>query len=286
MPSAVRDLFRRAAAELEKAGVEAPAAEAGALVAELCAVSPAESPLSPRPVTAAVAAKFETILRRRLEHEPWQYIFGKAYFYDLELEVTPAVLIPRPETELLVDRVLELLPATGTLLDLGTGSGAIALAVAKHRPRAHVTGAELSPEALEVAGRNLARLGFDNVELVPSDLFSALEGRRFDVIAANLPYVPEEDRPLLAPEVARHEPATALFASEGGLAAILRALDAAAEHLVPGGHVIFELDPRQATRIARRLEERGFVPTIRRDLTGRERFVEGALKTNSSGKTK
>ena len=278
MSSAVRDLFRRAVAELTTPGVEAPSAEAAALISELCGISPAEVPVSARIVTPAEAAAFRECLRRRLDREPLQYIFGKAYFYDLELEVTPAVLIPRPETELLVDRVLELLPETGSLLDLGTGSGAIALAAAKHRPRAHVVGAELSPEALRIARNNLCRLGFDNVELVQSDLFSALGGQRFDVIAANLPYVPEADRPLLAPEVALREPASALFAAGNGMAVILRALDGTAEHLDPGGHAIYELDPRQALPVARRMAELGFAPTIRRDLAGRERFVEGALE--------
>lgn len=277
MFSTVRELFLRAAAELAKLGIEAPSAEAAALISELCGISPAEAPVSVRAVTPDTETAFRECLRRRLDREPLQYIFGRAYFHDLELEVTPAVLIPRPETELLVDRVLELLPETGSLLDLGTGSGAIALAAAKHRPRAQVVGAELSPEALRIARKNLCRFGFGNVELVQSDLFSALGGRRFDVIAANLPYVPEEDRPLLAPEVALREPAAALFAAAGGTAVIMRALDGTAEHLVPGGHAIFELDPRQAPAVARRMAELGFAPTIRRDLAGRERFVEGAL---------
>jgi len=277
MPPAVRDLFRHAAAELEKLGVEAPAAEAGALVAELCGISPAEAPLSTRPVSADRAAEFQRCLRRRIAREPVQYIFGRAYFYDLELEVTPAVLIPRPETELLVDRALELLPERGRLLDLGTGSGAIALAVAKHRQLAQVTGVDISPEALEVARRNRERLGLANVEFVSGDLFSALGDARFDVIAANLPYVPEADRPALAPEVALHEPALALFAPEGGLAVIRRALEHTAEHLAPGGHALYELDPRQARAVAGRLAELGFQAAVRRDLAGRERIVEGAL---------
>lgn len=277
MSSIVRDLFRRAVAELTALGIEAPSAEAAALVSELYGISPAEVSVSSRTVTPDSEAAFRECLRRRLDREPLQYIFGKACFYDLELEVTPAVLIPRPETELIVDRVLELLPETGSLLDLGTGSGAIALAAAEHRPRAQVVGAELSPEALQVARKNLCRLGFGNVELVQSDLFSALGDRRFDVIAANLPYVAEEDRPMLAPEVALREPAAALFAAEGGTAVIMRALDGTAEHLVPGGHAIYELDPRQALPVARRMEELGFAPTIRRDLAGRERFVEGVL---------
>ena len=141
-----------------------------------------------------------------------------------------------------------------------------------------MTGADISPEALAVAGRNLRRFEFDNVALEQSDLFSAFEGRRFDVIAANLPYVPEEDRPDLAPEVALREPALALFAADGGFAVIDRALDGLAEHLAPGGRAIFELDPRQAVRAAEKLAALGFAAAIRRDLTGRERFVEGVAE--------
>ena len=273
--STVRELFFSGAAELEKLGVEAAASDARLLVAEACGVAPAETAFSTRPVTDAEAEKFRGSLRRRLAREPVQYILGRAYFYDLELEVTPAVLIPRPETEILVDRVLEVLPRGGSLLDLGTGSGAIALAVARRRPDAKVTASDVSADALAIARRNADRLGIKNVEFRRSDLFSALDGERFDAVAANLPYVPEEERPLLAPEVALREPALALFSPGGGMAVMERALDELKNHLVPGGYAIFELDPRQAAPIAEKLESLGFAARIRRDLTGRERFVEG-----------
>jgi len=271
----VRELFRIGVAELEDAGVESAASEVRLLLSGACGVSPAEAVFSARAVTPAEAEKFRGFLRRRAAREPAQYILGHAYFYDLELEVSPSVLIPRPETELVVDRVLETLPPSGTLLDLGTGSGAVALSVACRRRDARVTASDVSAAALEVARRNARRVGAENVEFVISDLFSELAGRRFDVVAANLPYVPEEDRPLLAPEVALGEPALALFAADGGFAVINRALDALPEHLAPGGRAIFELDPRQAERAAEKLAALGFSAAIRRDLTGRERFVEG-----------
>ena len=272
---AVRELFAYGVAELEKLGVESAASEVRMLLSEACGVAPAETPVSTRAVTPAEAEKFRNYLHRRLDREPVQYILGIAYFYDLELEVGPAVLIPRPETELLVDRVLETLPQGGRLLDLGTGSGAIALTVARHRPDARIVGVDLSADALAVAMRNAEKLGVGNIEFRRSDLFSALPGERFDVVAANLPYVPEEDRSLLAPEVALREPALALFASDGGLAVMNRALDALPEHVSPGSFVIFELDPRQAAVVAAKLAALGFEPAIRRDLAGRERFVEG-----------
>ena len=271
----VRELFRIGVAELEDLGVESAASEVRLLLSGACGVNPAEAAFSTRAVTPAEAEKFRSFLRRRGTCEPAQYILGHSYFYDLELEVTPSVLIPRPETELIVDRVLEILPPSGTLLDLGTGSGAVALSVACRRRDARVTASDVSAAALEVARRNARRVGAENVEFVLSDLFAALAGRRFDVVAANLPYVPEEDRPLLAPEVALREPSLALFASDGGFAVISRALDGLPEHLVSGGRAIFELDPRQSSRAAEKLAALGFSAAIRRDLAGRERFVEG-----------
>jgi release factor glutamine methyltransferase len=275
MAPTIRELFSHGVAELEKLGAASPAAEAGILLEHVCHLPPLELGTSSRPATPAEIGSFDALLRRRTAHQPVQYLVGRAFFHDIELEVSPAVLIPRPETELLVDRVLELLPAGGSLLDLGTGSGAIALAVAHHRPDAGIVGADISPEALRVARRNRDRLGASNVELVCSDLFSALAERRFDVIAANLPYVPEEDRDRLAPEVAEHEPALALFAAEHGTGVIRRALAELKDHLAPGGHALFELDPRQASEIAERMKSLGFSATIRRDLAGRDRFVEG-----------
>lgn len=275
MPNpSLRELCADASARLERLGVESAAAEARLLVGAACGVNPAEAASSDRRATDAEAAAWRGFLRRRCDREPVQYILGTAYFYDFELEVTPAVLIPRPETELVVDRMLELLPREGRFLDLGTGSGAIALAVALHRRDVRVAASDISAAALEVARRNALRLGVE-VEFVLSDLFSELAGRRFDAIAANLPYVPEEDRPLLAPEVALREPATALFAADGGMAVMERALSGLGEHLVPGGCVVFELDPRQAAPMAEKLAALGFAAAIRRDLAGRERFVEG-----------
>jgi release factor glutamine methyltransferase len=273
----IRELFANGVAELEKLGVESAASEVKLLLSDACGASPAEAAFSDRAATAEETERFRWFLRRRLGGEPVQYVLGHAYFYDLDLEVSPAVLIPRPETEVLVDRVLEKLPEGGALLDLGTGSGAIALSVARRRRDARVTAADVSEAALEVARRNASRIGAE-VEFVLSDLFSGLAGRRFDVVAANLPYVPEEDRPLLAPEVALREPAVALFAPDGGFAVIGRALKALPEHLVPGGFAIFELDPRQAARAAETLERLGFAAGIRRDLAGRERFAEGVKR--------
>ena len=262
---------------LTRNGIVSAAAEMRTILSELTGLSPLEVPLSQRKLDRDERAKLQTVLARRAKHEPLQYILGKAYFFDLELEVTPAVLIPRPETELLVEWVLKKLPQNGKLLDLGTGSGAIALAVARHRPDAEVTAADLSADALAVAELNGRKCGVPGIRFVCSDLFSALAGERFDLVAANLPYVPETDRAALTPEVRDHEPGLALFAGADGFDLLDRAGREAAAHLGSGGKAIFELDPRQAEHMSELLAASGFACEIIRDLAGRNRFVAGVL---------
>ena len=262
---------------LTRAGVGSAAAEMRTILSELTGLSPLEVPLSHRELTCGEQAELRAILDRRMNREPLQYILGKAYFFDLELEVAPAVLIPRPETELLVEWVLRQLPRNGKLLDLGTGSGAIALAVARHRPDAEVTAADLSAAALAVAERNGLKCGVSGIRFVRSDLFSALADATFDLVAANLPYVPETDRAGLIPEVRDHEPGSALFAGADGFDLLERAGREVAAHLGSGGKAIFELDPRQAERMSALLASSGFACEVIRDLAGRNRFVAGTL---------
>ena len=152
--TAVREHFRRAVAVLKDAGSETPEAEARLLLGELFSIPCAEVPLAERVLSEAEEAALDAVLRRRAAHEPPQYLLGRAFFYDLELEVTPAVLIPRPETELLAEWAVSELPEHGRLLDLGTGSGALALAAAHARPDARITAVDISRSALEVAERN------------------------------------------------------------------------------------------------------------------------------------
>ena len=269
--------YSSGAETLTRAGIVSAAAEMRTILSELTGLSPLEIPLSHRELTADELEKLKNILARRVKNEPLQYILGKAYFFDLELEVSPAVLIPRPETELLVEWILEKLPRNGKLLDLGTGSGAIALAVAKHRPDAAVVAADLSAAALAVAERNGLKCGVPGLRFVRSDLFSAFTGETFDIVAANLPYVPEADRAALTPEVRDHEPGMALFAGADGFDLLDRAGREVAKHLGSGGRAIFELDPRQAERMATLLAASGFGCETLRDLAGRNRFVAGTL---------
>ena len=280
--TAVGSAYSAGAETLKRAGIVSAAAEMRTLLSELTGIPPLEIPLSRRRLTSNEAACLKNLIVRRAGHEPLQYILGKAYFYDLELEVAPAVLIPRPETELLVEWVLRELPPGGELLDLGTGSGAIALAVAKHRVDAQITAADLSADALAVAERNADKNGLSGIHFVRSDLFSAFTGAAFDLVAANLPYVPESDRGDLDPEVRDHEPGLALFAGADGFDLLGRAGREAAGFLRPGGKAIFELDPRQAGRMSALLAASGFACEVIRDLAGRERFVAGALPSASN----
>jgi release factor glutamine methyltransferase len=167
-------------------------------------------------------ALYQDLIMRRLQHEPIQYIIGQQEFYGLNFSVTPAVLIPRPETEHLVEAVLKLLPSNQPLkiVDVGTGSGAIAIALAIHLPHAAITALDISPDALAVAAANAREHGVaDHIRFLPSDLLNAVstDERAFDAIVSNPPYIAETDRLSLHPQVRNHEPATALFAGETGL---------------------------------------------------------------------
>ena len=261
-------------------GIEAPEAEARWLLAEVLNLSGTELTLR---AASELPPDAENRLRswseRRCRREPLQYIIGIAPFRQLDLEVTPAVLIPRPETELLVDWILRRAPENGTLLDVGTGSGAIALAAAEERPDLRVTGADLSLAALAIAERNRNKYRLDRVELRHSDLLSAFVGERFDLIAANLPYVTEAEYPTLPPEVRDYEPFEALVAAADGLDLIFKLSDQLLNHLNPDGAAIFELSPAQAVPVARHLEKIGFTGAIHRDYTGRDRFVTAELKS-------
>src|SRR5437868_5876746 len=193
-----------------------------------------------RELNASQRKAYETSIARRLRHEPVQYITGCQEFYGLTLKVTPAVLIPRPETEHLVEAVLKLLPADKSLkiADLGTGSGAISIALAAHLPQAAITALDISPEALAVATTNAREHNVaERIRFLQSDLLSALdhEAETFDAIVSNPPYVAETDRATLHPQVRDYEPATALFAGKTGLDIYRRLIPHAYNALKPHG---------------------------------------------------
>jgi release factor glutamine methyltransferase len=218
----------------------------------------------------------ESFARRRLAGEPVAYLTGRREFWSLDLEVTPDVLVPRPETELLVERALAAIAglARPGVLDLGTGSGAIALAIASARPDATVTAADRSAAALAVARRNAARLGFANVKFVEGDWFAPFAGARFDAIVANPPYVAAGDPALAA---LAHEPRTALVAGKDGLEALAAIASGADAHLAPGGTLLLEHGADQGAAVRDLLRAAGFTDIeTRRDLAGHERASKGA----------
>ena len=219
------------------------------------------------------------IQRRIANSEPIQYITNKAYFRNLELYVAPGVLIPRPETEILVDWVLNKAKKYDNVkvLDVGTGSGAIALSIAQERPQFSVTALDISNDALAIAKKNLDTLKLNNVNLISSNLLDNIGSQKFNIIAANLPYVTFEEYEMLPLDVKLHEPQLALTAPNNGLELLYKTADSLKEHLTSDGCAIFELSPHQAPIFATYLSQYGFKTKILKDLTNRDRFVIGEL---------
>jgi release factor glutamine methyltransferase len=214
-------------------------------------------------------AGYAAAIGRRATREPVAYITGHREFWGLDFEVSPAVLIPRPETELLVERALTLLhPAPTRIVDVGTGSGCIAVALAHERPRARVIGIDRSAAARGVAAANVARHGLTaRVHLVQCDLLTAIVGP-VDMIVSNPPYVDPADAPGLQPEVAAHEPPGALFAPDSGLAILHRLCDTAGAVLAPGGHLIVEFGAGQDRHLREIADRSGWTIDIGADLAG------------------
>jgi release factor glutamine methyltransferase len=239
----------------------------------------------PRPLSRDELDGVRALVQRRRKREPVAYILGVREFYRHTFEVGPGVLVPRPETELVVDRALAVLPRDATepscALDLCTGSGAIAITLAAERTALHVDATDLSPEALAIAARNVERIGVAaRVALHRGDLFEPLPSeRKYAVITANPPYVTDADYSTLAPEITAHEPKLALVAGSDGLDVLRRICAQAPEHLAPSGLLIVELGAGQAPRVTELLAatQRFTDIAAHRDLAGIERVVEARL---------
>jgi release factor glutamine methyltransferase len=228
---------------------------------------------------------YRALLARRRGGEPVAYLLGRREFWSLQLEVGPGVLVPRPETELLVDMALEALRGRRApqVLDLGTGSGAIAIAIALEMPAAQVVAVDASPAALEIARRNAARTGAANVEFLAGDWYAPATGRRFDLIVSNPPYLAAGDPHLAA---LGYEPAGALVAGPIGLEALAEIVAGAADHLQPGGSLILEHGCDQGAAVRDLLAAAGLQETrTRRDLAGLERasLAQRPAESASSG---
>lgn len=232
-----------------------------------------------RPLTDLERGVVRELVKRRRQHEPVAYIVGAREFWGRRFAVSPAVLVPRPDTETLVERALALLPedAVGPALDLCTGSGVIGLTLAAERASLRVTATDLSPDALDVARRNAETLGVaERVALREGDLFDALSpGDRFTLITANPPYIPDDEVRELPPDVRDHEPRQALAGGPDGFALHRRLAESAGDFLEPGGTLLVEVGAGQAQALEALLRAAGWTETARhRDLGGIERVVE------------
>lgn len=228
---------------------------------------------------AALAQRFRALVARHAQGEPVAYIIGTREFWSLELVVTPDVLIPRPETELLVELALQRIPQGGKveIADLGTGSGAIALALARERPQAHVLATDASPAALAVARGNAERLGIGNVAFAQGDWCAALHGRRMDVIVANPPYIAANDLHLVRGDL-RFEPPAALASGADGQDAIRTIVRDAPTHLAAGGWLLLEHGYEQGEAVRAALRKSGFVEvSTAHDLEQRDRVSAGRI---------
>lgn len=228
-----------------------------------------------RPLDDAAAARFETLLNARASGMPVAYLRGRAEFWSLELEVTPDVLVPRAETELLVEIALELAPPHAVLADLGTGSGAIALALGHERPDALVVASDKSARALAIAAKNRARLHLEQVVLVQSDWLRPFRPDAFDLIVANPPYIAPDERAQLPLELG-FEPAHALFAADAGLADLHAIIEQSTAALRAGGWLVLEHGASQAPAVSECMRRENYTDIeTRRDLAGRDRVTLG-----------
>jgi release factor glutamine methyltransferase len=270
--ASVREALDSAVIAIAAAGSDTPRLDAELLLAEALGVDRVALVTDPRREVAgpAVRAFQDAVRRRSAGREPVAYILGRRGFRHLELAVDPRVLVPRPETELLVEVGLEL-PERARVVDVGTGSGAVALALKHERPDLEVLGTDSSADALEVARANAARLGLD-VEFLRGDLLAG--AGEVDAVLSNPPYVADRERASLAPEIARHEPPGALFAGADGLDVIRRLVPAAVRF---GARLLaIEVGAGQAAAVGELVHAAGFAEaTARRDLGGIERVVVG-----------
>ncbi|TAL08845.1 MAG: peptide chain release factor N(5)-glutamine methyltransferase [Nitrospirae bacterium] len=285
----VGDLRRQARALLKGAGIVNAARETDWLLAFALDVPSHVLMLEgARAVSALQAEQARVLAGRRAAREPLQYLLGTQEFRGLDIAVAPAVLIPRPESELLVEETLRAVAgiAAPVLADVGTGSGCIAVAIACERPDATVYALDVSAPALAVARSNAIRHGAgDRIRFIRADLLEALGGARaFDAIVSNPPYIPEQEVEGLQPEVARYEPRVALAAGPDGLAFYRRLLHGAPPLLKPGGSLVMELGCGQAEAVTRMALQNGAFDSVecRKDMAGIERVLV-ARKVGTGG---
>ncbi len=273
------ELLQTITQRLELAGVPSPAADAVWLVASVTGSSPAALRFA-SPLEAAELATLERLVRRREAREPLQWILGTTQFYDLELIVRAGVLIPRFETERLLEIVLQelstdLSTAPQRIVDIGCGSGALALSIKHHFPQLEVWATDISPDAVRLSKDNATALGLE-VRIRQTPLLDGIDGQ-FNVIISNPPYLPDSDVATLEPEV-QLEPSVALYSGADGLQLARQIAKLSTTRLSACGLLALELDPRNAPIMRDHLERLGFDTRLEADLSGRQRFVIGRLR--------
>src|SRR5688572_735167 len=259
-------------------GIESPRLNAELLVGHSLGLKRMQLYLEfERPLSEPELERIRPLVRRRAQHEPIQYILGETDFFGLRLKVDRRVLIPRPETEQLVEHVVAACggAAPVRMLDLGTGSGAIALALAQSFPAASVLGVDTSADALSLAGENAARTGLDGrVSFLLSNWFEAIPPGTYDIIVSNPPYLTAEETAQTSPEVREFEPVGALTAADEGLADLTKIISTAPRYLAAGGLLALETGIAQRERLLAQATSAGFSRVeARQDLTGRDRFI-------------
>jgi release factor glutamine methyltransferase len=273
-PRTLLEALQRATAYLERKGIASPRLEAEVLLAHVLATTRLALYTGfDAPIGAPDMARYRDLLFRRATGTPTAYLVGEKEFWSIPLRVDPRVLIPRPDTEILVEEAAR--RGGRRILEIGTGSGAIAIAIAREIREAAIVATDLSEEALQVARENVARHGLEaRIELRQGDLFDPVAGETFDLVVSNPPYVRHLDIPRLQPEIAYHEPRVALDGGEDGLAVLRRLTAGAPAHLVPGGSLVCEFGAGLAGAVVALGEAAGFSEiAVLRDLAGNERAL-------------
>jgi release factor glutamine methyltransferase len=281
----VQRILEWTAGFLKQKGVESPRLEAELLLAfaRKCPRIRLYTDFT-EPLSDEQRAVMRELVQRRAKREPLAYLVGTREFYGRSFEVGPGVLIPRPETETLIDVCLERIPSdtASHIVEVGFGSGCISITLARQRPLCHLTATDISSTAMGIASRNVDRHAVtDRVVLMPGDCLEPLlkSGVRFDGLVSNPPYIREDERDSLQPEVAVHEPAEALFAGTDGLDVVRRLIQQAPGILKPGAFLALELDPSQCAEVTALVSASGFAAArVHKDLAGLDRIVEATFQ--------
>ena len=278
----IGSLVKWATDDFRARGIESPRLDAELIVAHTLEIDRMRVILdADRPLGNAELAALRDLVKRRRAYEPIAYLRGEREFYGLRFRVDKRVLVPRPDTETLVDAALSRSTHVSMAmrqLDLCTGSGCVAIAMARQRPTAQVFGSDISQDALAVARENALRLGAYNTAFFESDLFAAFEGKRFDVITANPPYIASAEISTLMPDVRDHEPRLALDGGEDGLDFVRRIVEGAPAHLAPGGLLAMEIGAGEAPATVALFEGAFADVRVHRDIARIERVVSGVVR--------